>query len=116
LDGAPDGAVVGAAAVLPLGDAVTATAWAEQPAGGRPGCGVGLFVQPDTDGLELAVSVGRGSAWVGQPQDVRPPLFCEVSARVPAGGGGLSISPCAVLSHRDGATSLAYVMQSSWRF
>lgn len=43
------------------------------------------------------------------------PVFCELSAKVPV-GDGLSISPCAVFTHRGGASSLAYVMQSSWRF
>lgn len=43
------------------------------------------------------------------------PVFCELSAKVPV-GDGLSISPCAVFTHRGGASSLAYVMQSCWRF
>lgn len=56
------------AGVLPLGDAATATAWAEQPLAGRPGWGLGLFVQPERDGLEVAMAAGRASC-SGQQAD-----------------------------------------------
>jgi hypothetical protein len=48
------------------------------------------------------------------PLDCRP-LFLEVSAKVPV-GDGLSIFPGATFTYRGGASSLAWVMQSCWRW
>lgn len=106
------GPVLGAAGVLPLGDVVTATAWTEKPASGSAGWGIGLYCQPDDEGLELGMALGKVAT---QQERACRPLFCELSAKVPV-GDGLSISPCALLTTRRGATSFAYVMQSCWRW
>jgi hypothetical protein len=49
------------AGVLPVRDALTATAWAERPAGGQPGWGVGLFSTPDAEGFEAGLVLGKPS-------------------------------------------------------
>lgn len=48
--------------VLPIRDSLTATAWAEKPSGGAAGWGLGLYTQPDPDGLEVGMVLGRPSS------------------------------------------------------
>ncbi|WIA38684.1 hypothetical protein OEZ86_001989 [Tetradesmus obliquus] len=110
------GTLLGIAGVLPVRDALTATAWAERPAGGQPGWGVGLFGTPDTEGFEAALVVGKPSTQHAAFRGgAARPLFCELTAKVPV-GDGLSICPGALLAVRNGKGTLAYLMQSSWRF
>lgn len=51
-----------AAGVLPIQDALTATAWAEQPSRGQPGWGLGLYSQPDSRGIELGMVLAKPSS------------------------------------------------------
>jgi hypothetical protein len=55
-------AVLCYAGVATVSDAVTATAWAEKPLSGKAGWGLGLYCQPDQDGLELGMALGTPSA------------------------------------------------------
>jgi hypothetical protein len=48
--------------VAPLGDSCTATTWIEKPLSGKAGWGMGLYCQPDEDGLEVGLAVGKPSA------------------------------------------------------
>lgn len=45
--------------MLPLGDVVTATAWTEKATSGSAGWGIGLYCQPDDEGLELGMALGK---------------------------------------------------------
>lgn len=51
-----------AVGVLPIQDAITATAWAEHRSRGQPGWGLGLYSQPDNRGIELGMVLAKPSS------------------------------------------------------